>query len=125
MIEILFVLFAIPILAMEHTPPLQIPEHLKDRIEVLPSTYGSTDVRRTTSTHHVHDTDTFTRTTKNDAGKDVVIEIKEDRVHDSDNDKEIQISKKILILSHGATVIITALISAGTTVGIAYAKCHG
>lgn len=109
--------------AMDNTPPLHIPEHLKDRIEIIPS---STDVRRTTSAHHVHDVETFTGTIKNDTGKDVVIEIKQDKLHESDNDnKTVQISKKMLVLSHGATMIITALISAGTTVGIAYAKCHG
>lgn len=122
-IGILFV--ATQVSAMDNTPPLHIPEHLKDRIEIIPSSAGSTDVRRTISSHHVHDIETFTGTIKNDEGKDVVIEIKQDTLHESDNDnKTVQISKKMLVLSHGATMIITALVSAGTTVGIAYAKCH-
>lgn len=116
MIEFIFILLCIPILSMDHTPPLHIPEHLKDRIEVLPEQ----PIHRTHSAFTIHEIK------QAEPGKtETRITIDELKESDGDKDKQLQVTRRWLIISHGATAIVTAIVTSGAAVGIAYAKCHG
>lgn len=76
--------------------------------------------------HHTHSTKTIHETMSQEPGKtDHKIVVDELKESDGDKDHQIQTTKRMMILSHAGVAIITALITAGTTIGIAYAKCHG
>jgi hypothetical protein len=114
-------------IAMDYTPPANIPAHLRERVQEMEpakAESSNTDIKRTSSMHRVHDVDTIIGTIKNESGNDVVIEIKQDKLHESDTDEsKVNVSKRILILSHGATAFITGLVGMGITLIVKYEAC--
>lgn len=117
------------VLAMDYTPPAVVPEFLKrtnSDHEPMPAELNQSmaDLHKTTSAHRIHDAQTITQKFTNEEGKEVVIEIKQDKLHESDQDhKTMQVKRSTLILSHGAVAAVMGLVGTGVTLAIKYGTC--
>lgn len=77
------------------------------------------------ATHHSDTSITIHGTIENQQGQDMAVNINVHELRESDGEdaKQVQITKRTLILSHGATAIITAIIGAGVTIAVKYGDC--